>query len=64
MLTLEMRPMVTIRQGKMRDCTDLLTVYQTTRWYHRIKDNGYKTVEEVKDEHAPVEVKCPKFVIN
>ncbi|MHA2423946.1 MAG: GNAT family N-acetyltransferase [Candidatus Thorarchaeota archaeon] len=43
--------MATIRQGKMRDCNDLLTVYQTTRWYYRTKENGFKTVEEIKDEH-------------
>ncbi len=43
--------MVTIRKGKMQDCKNLLTVYETTRWYYRTKDGGYKTVEEVKDEH-------------
>ncbi|MHA1907570.1 MAG: GNAT family N-acetyltransferase [Candidatus Thorarchaeota archaeon] len=46
--------MVTIRQGKMRDCKDLLTVYQTTRWYYRTRESGFKTVEEVKDEHRGV----------
>ncbi len=46
--------MVTIRQGKMRDCKDLLTVYQTTRWYYRTRENGFKTVEEIKDEHRGV----------
>lgn len=43
--------MVTIRQGKMKDCTDLLEVYQGTRWFYRTKDGGYTTVEQVKDEH-------------
>lgn len=35
----------------MKDCTDLLEVYQGTRWFYRIKEGGYKTVEQVKDEH-------------
>lgn len=43
--------MVTIRQGMMKDCTDLLEVYQGTRWFYRVKDGGYTTVEQVKDEH-------------
>jgi GNAT superfamily N-acetyltransferase len=43
--------MVTIRQGMMKDCTDLLEVYQGTRWFYRIKEGGYKTVEQVKEEH-------------
>jgi len=43
--------MVTIRQGMMKDCTDLLEVYQGTRWFHRTRDGGYATVEQVKDEH-------------
>jgi len=43
--------MVTIRQGMMKDCTDLLEVYQGTRWFYRKKDGGYTTVEQVKDEH-------------
>lgn len=43
--------MVTIRQGMMKDCTDLLEVYQGTRWFYRTKDGGYTTVEQVKDEH-------------
>lgn len=43
--------MVSIRQGMMKDCTDLLEVYQGTRWFYRIKDGGYTTVEQVKDEH-------------
>lgn len=38
----------------MRDCKDLLTVYQTTRWYYRAKDGGYQTVEEVKLEHRGI----------
>ncbi|TFG12723.1 GNAT family N-acetyltransferase [Candidatus Thorarchaeota archaeon] len=46
--------MVVIRTGKMKDCRDLLTVYQTTRWYHGVRPNGYKTVEQVKDEHRDV----------
>jgi predicted N-acetyltransferase YhbS len=43
--------MVTIRQGTMKDCADLLEVYQGTRWFYRIKKDGYKTVEQVKEEH-------------
>ncbi|MDH4213330.1 MAG: GNAT family N-acetyltransferase [Candidatus Thorarchaeota archaeon] len=43
--------MVTIRQGMMKDCTDLLEVYQGTRWFYRMKEGGYKTVEQVKEEH-------------
>ena len=43
--------MVSVRQGKMKDCTDLLEVYQGTRWFYRIKKGGYTTVEQVKDEH-------------
>ncbi|MFW9768586.1 MAG: GNAT family N-acetyltransferase [Candidatus Thorarchaeota archaeon] len=43
--------MVTIRQGAMKDCKDLLEVYQGTRWFHRVRDGGYKTLEQVKDEH-------------
>lgn len=43
--------MVTIRQGAMKDCKDLLEVYQGTRWYHRVRDGGYTTLEQVKDEH-------------
>jgi hypothetical protein len=35
----------------MKDCTDLLEVYQGTRWFYRIKEGGYTTVEQVKDEH-------------
>jgi len=35
----------------MKDCTDLLEVYQGTRWFYRIKEGGYKTVEQVKEEH-------------
>jgi N-acetylglutamate synthase-like GNAT family acetyltransferase len=31
----------------MRDCKDILTIYQTTRWLRR----RYSTVEEVKTEH-------------
>ncbi|MCK5150681.1 MAG: GNAT family N-acetyltransferase, partial [Candidatus Thorarchaeota archaeon] len=46
--------MVTIRKGKMRDCKDLLTVYQTTRWFYRTKEKGFKTVEEIKVEHRGV----------
>ena len=38
---------VTIRRGGMRDCKDILTIYQTTRWLRR----KYSTVEEVKIEH-------------
>jgi GNAT superfamily N-acetyltransferase len=34
-----------IRKGKMWDCNDLLTVYQTTRWSEEY------TTEEVKEEH-------------
>jgi predicted N-acetyltransferase YhbS len=43
--------MVTIRPGTMKDCADLLEVYQGTRWFYRIKEGGYKTVEQVKEEH-------------
>jgi len=46
--------MVTIRQGKMRDCKDILTIYQTTRRYYRTRQDGFKTVEEVKNEHHGV----------
>ena len=43
--------MVTIRQGMMKDCTNLLEVYQGTRWFYRERDGGYTTVEQVKSEH-------------
>jgi len=43
--------MVTIRQGMMKDCIDLLEVYQGTRWFYRTREGGYTTVEQVKDEH-------------
>lgn len=43
--------MVTIRQGMMKDCTDLLEVYQGTRWFYRIREGGYTTVEQIKEEH-------------
>ncbi len=43
--------MVTIRQGVMKDCKDLLEVYQGTRWFHRVRDGGYTTLEQVNDEH-------------
>ncbi|MFW9834429.1 MAG: GNAT family N-acetyltransferase [Candidatus Thorarchaeota archaeon] len=43
--------MVTIRTGMMKDCTDLLEVYQGTRWFYRTINEGYTTVEQVKDEH-------------
>lgn len=46
--------MVVIRTGKMRDCRDLLTVYQTTRWYHGVRPNGYETVEQIKAEHRGI----------
>lgn len=46
--------MVTIRNGMMKDCTDLLEVYQGTRWFYRTKQGGYATVEQVKDEHKGV----------
>jgi hypothetical protein len=35
----------------MKDCTDLLEVYQGTRWFYRTKEGGYTTVEQVKAEH-------------
>ena len=38
--------MVTIRRGVMKDCKDLLTVYQGTHWA-----DGYTTVEQVKAAH-------------
>ncbi|MFW9787014.1 MAG: GNAT family N-acetyltransferase [Candidatus Thorarchaeota archaeon] len=44
--------MVTIRKGLMNDCTDLLEVYQGTRWFYRSREGGYTTVEQVKDEHG------------
>lgn len=43
--------MVTIRQGAMKDCKDLLEVYQGTRWFYRVRDGGYTTLEQVKAEH-------------
>lgn len=43
--------MVTIRKGMMKDCTDLLEVYQGTRWFYRTREGGYSTVEQVKEEH-------------
>ncbi|TFG99789.1 GNAT family N-acetyltransferase [Candidatus Thorarchaeota archaeon] len=43
--------MVLIRQGKMKDCTDLFEVYQGTRWFYRTREGGYTTVEQIKDEH-------------
>ncbi len=43
--------MVLIRQGKMKDCTDLFEVYQGTRWFYRIKEGGYTSVEQIKEEH-------------
>ncbi|MGY5857839.1 MAG: GNAT family N-acetyltransferase [Candidatus Thorarchaeota archaeon] len=43
--------MVLIRQGKMKDCTDLFEVYQGTRWFYRVKEGGYTTVEQIKEEH-------------
>ncbi|MCK5389030.1 MAG: hypothetical protein KAJ36_00975 [Candidatus Thorarchaeota archaeon] len=43
--------MVTIRQGMMKDCTDLLEVYQGTRWFYRTKEGGYTTVEQIREEH-------------
>lgn len=46
-----MNETVTIRQGKLRDCSDLFTVYQTTRWDRKNNDSGYRNVEEVKDDH-------------
>ncbi|TET12178.1 MAG: GNAT family N-acetyltransferase [Candidatus Thorarchaeota archaeon] len=46
--------MVTIRQGVMKDCKDLLEVYQGTRWFHKVRDGGYTTLEQVKEEHRGV----------
>ncbi|MHA1903230.1 MAG: GNAT family N-acetyltransferase [Candidatus Thorarchaeota archaeon] len=46
--------MVKIRAGTMKDCKDLLTVYQTTRWNHRTVPGGYRTVEQVKEEHRGI----------
>jgi len=43
--------MVLIRQGKMKDCINLFEVYQGTRWFYRIKEGGYTTVEQIKEEH-------------
>ncbi|MCF2136943.1 MAG: GNAT family N-acetyltransferase [Candidatus Thorarchaeota archaeon] len=36
-----------IRQGVLKDCKDILTIYQTTRWL----DHKYTHVDEVKKEH-------------
>ena len=46
--------MVIIRKGKIRDCKDLLTVYQTTRWFYRNTPDGFRTVEQIKKEHKSV----------
>ena len=46
--------MVIIRKGKIRDCKDLLTVYQTTRWFYRTTPDGFRTVEQIKKEHKSV----------
>jgi len=35
----------------MRDCKELLEVYQGTRWFYRTREGGYTTVEQVKSEH-------------
>jgi hypothetical protein len=35
----------------MNDCKDILEVYQGTRWFHRVREGGYTTLEQVKDEH-------------
>jgi len=35
----------------MKDCADLLEVYQGTRWFYRIREEGYTTVEQIKSEH-------------
>lgn len=43
--------MVKIRQGKMKDCSDLFEVYQGTRWFYRTREGGYTTVEQIKEEH-------------
>lgn len=43
--------MVTIRTGKMKDCSDLLEVYQGTRWFYKVRDGGYTTTEQIKEEH-------------
>jgi predicted N-acetyltransferase YhbS len=43
--------MVLIRTGMVKDCTDLLEVYQGTRWFYRTIEGGYTTVEQVKEEH-------------
>ncbi len=45
MSTLTVAP--TIRPGTLKDCKDLLTIYQTTRWL----DRQYTHVGEVKQEH-------------
>ncbi len=46
--------MVTIRTGKMKDCSDLLEVYQGTRWFYRMREGGYTTTEQIKHEHRGV----------
>jgi len=35
----------------MKDCANLLEVYQGTRWFYRTKEGGYTTVEQIKEEH-------------
>ncbi len=39
-----------IRQGVLKDCKDILTIYQTTRW----QEHRYVHVDEVKREHQGV----------
>ena len=41
--------MLTIRQGGMRDCKDLLDVYMNTHWTEK-----YTTVEQVKAVHRGI----------
>ncbi len=49
--------MVAIRRGKKKDFKDLLTVYQTTRWYYRSVPDGYLNVDQVRQEHSGVAFK-------
>ncbi|MEM2142598.1 MAG: GNAT family N-acetyltransferase [Candidatus Thorarchaeota archaeon] len=39
--------MIQVRQGQIRDCKDMLTVYRTTRFPER----NYESVSEVRQEH-------------
>ena len=49
--------MINIRAGKIRDCKDLLTVYQTTRRVYQTIPGSYTTVEDIIREHRTVDFK-------